>query len=105
MSDCSPPSNTANESLEAWTLRVGGIVDFSEEQISCLIGMNVSTRELSEDEVITLALYFIITRRLFESKALSMRNKMFIKVLQKVIGDITTKLEITSDFREVWDST
>ena len=87
-------------------MRISGMPDLSVDTVSAMVGTKVpDTHGLNEEDWVTFVLYFVVTRRLFESKPLSQRDKMVIKVLQDIHSNMIKKLTITEDIHWIWNNT
>lgn len=87
-------------------MRISGMSDLSVDTVSAMVGTKVpDAHGLNEEDWVTFVLYFVVTRRLFESKPLSQRDKMVIKVLQDIHSNMVKKLTITEDIHWIWKNT
>lgn len=91
-------------SLSDWVLAVLEVPELSDEALTKLVGTDIPVNNLTDSERVTFALYFIVTRRLFEGKTLTLRQRMFVKGLQHEINSMLLTLEIKSSFQSIWDT-
>lgn len=103
-SDALVNTGSSESSLSDWVLSVLGATELSDEVLTKLVGTDIPVNDLDDSERLTFALYFIVTRRLFEGKTLSLRQKMFVKGLQHDINSMMLTLEIKSSFQSIWDT-
>lgn len=79
----------------------------SKEVLEELIGGEIPRDKfdaLSDKDLVTFSLYFIVTRRSFDGNHLSKKEIMFIKVLQHIFDEMLTTLELKKDVHDLWNT-
>lgn len=96
-----------DESLYGFACRMLASDTLSKEVLEGVIGGEIPSDKfdaLSDKELVTFALYFIVTRRSFDGKLLSKKEIMVVKVLQHTFEEMLTTLELKKDVHDLWNT-